>query len=182
MYLIWFAAETMFFICFQIFLFFNPPSSQQYYDPSDCSENTSYPGSRYTCNHSYRHSCQTFLVYRANQYFKTISDVSKLLQVDPAELLRLNNLKSQLKVLEPGREVLVPIKFSCLGQFKQCIAFLGRKTTEGGCFDGLRSLKEDYPLPEALCLAVLAKACVEEDPLHRPSLDDILKVLVRMVR
>ncbi|KAJ6670406.1 LYSM-DOMAIN RECEPTOR-LIKE KINASE-RELATED [Salix viminalis] len=64
---------------------------------------------------------------------------------------------------------------------------LGGKTTEGVCFDGLRSfmdpcLKEDYPLPEALCLAVLAKACVEEDPIHRPSLDDILKVLVRMVR
>ncbi|KAB5540663.1 hypothetical protein DKX38_013637 [Salix brachista] len=67
--------------------------------------------------------------------------------------------------------------------FKECIAFLGRKTTEGGCFDGLRSLKEDYPLPEALCLAVLAKACVdEEDPLHKPYTDDILKVLVRMVR
>ncbi|KAJ6895215.1 hypothetical protein NC651_021650 [Populus alba x Populus x berolinensis] len=65
--------------------------------------------------------------------------------------------------------------------FKECIAFLGEKTTEGGCFDGLRSfmdpcLKEDYPLAEALRLAVLAKACVE------PSMDDILKVLVRMVR
>ncbi|KAF9675193.1 hypothetical protein SADUNF_Sadunf09G0006700 [Salix dunnii] len=119
MYLIWFAAETMVFIWFLIFLFFNPTSSQQYYDPSDCSENTSYPGSRYTCNHSYQHSCQTFLVYRANQYFRTISDVSQLLLVDPAELLHLNNLKYQLKVLEPGREVLVPIKCSCLGQFFQ---------------------------------------------------------------
>nr|TKR92019.1 hypothetical protein D5086_0000217630 [Populus alba] len=71
--------------------------------------------------------------------------------------------------------------------FKECIVFLGGKTTEGGCFDGLRSfmdpcLKEDYPLAEALCLTVLAKACVEEDPLQRPSMDDIIKVLVRMVR
>ncbi|KAJ6904638.1 hypothetical protein NC652_022612 [Populus alba x Populus x berolinensis] len=71
--------------------------------------------------------------------------------------------------------------------FKECIVFLGRKTTEGGCFDGLRSfmdpcLKKDYPLAEALCLTVLAKACVEEDPLQRPSMDDIMKVLVRMVR
>uniref|UniRef100_A0A6N2KV01 Uncharacterized protein n=1 Tax=Salix viminalis TaxID=40686 RepID=A0A6N2KV01_SALVM len=41
------------------------------------------------------------------------------IQVDPAELLHLNNLKSQLKVLKPGREVLVPTKFSCLGQFFQ---------------------------------------------------------------
>ncbi|KAJ6344954.1 hypothetical protein OIU78_007773 [Salix suchowensis] len=60
--------------------------------------------------------------------------------------------------------------------FKECITFLGGKTIEGGCFDGLRSLKEDYPLPEALCLAVLAKACVdEEDPLHRPCIDDIFE-------
>ncbi|KAJ6904637.1 hypothetical protein NC652_022611 [Populus alba x Populus x berolinensis] len=71
--------------------------------------------------------------------------------------------------------------------FKECIAFLGGKTTEGGCFDGLTSfmdpcLKEDYPLAEAFRLAVLAKACVEEDPLQRPSMDDIMKVLVRMVR
>ncbi|KAG6735680.1 hypothetical protein POTOM_061674 [Populus tomentosa] len=71
--------------------------------------------------------------------------------------------------------------------FKECIVFLGRKTTEGGCFDGLRSfmdpcLKKDYPLAEALCLTVLAKACVEEDPLQRPSMDDIMKVLVRMAQ
>ncbi|KAG6736971.1 hypothetical protein POTOM_060080 [Populus tomentosa] len=119
MYRIWFAAEAMVFIWFLIFLFFNPINAQQYYDPSDCLENTSYPGSRYTCNHSYQHPCQTFLVYRASHYFKTISDVSQLFQLDPAELLHLNNLKSQLKVLEPGREVLVPIKCSCLGQFFQ---------------------------------------------------------------
>ncbi|KAG6760700.1 hypothetical protein POTOM_033879 [Populus tomentosa] len=64
---------------------------------------------------------------------------------------------------------------------------LAMKDEMSGCFDGLRSfmnpcLKEDYPLAEALRLAVLAKACVEEDPLQRPSMDDILKVLVRMVR
>ncbi|KAK1588503.1 hypothetical protein Q3G72_024108 [Acer saccharum] len=74
---------------------------------------------------------------------------------------------------------------------KESIGFLGggssTTTSEGGCFDQLRSfmdpsLKEDhYPLAEALCLAVLAKACVEDDPLHRPSMDDILKVLSRMV-
>ncbi|PWA40721.1 protein kinase-like domain-containing protein [Artemisia annua] len=58
--------------------------------------------------------------------------------------------------------------------------------SEGGCFENLKSfmdpcLKEDYPLAEALCLGVLAKACVENDPSHRPSMDDILKVLARMV-
>lgn len=68
--------------------------------------------------------------------------------------------------------------------FKECIKFLGGES-EGGCFEQLRgfmdpSLKEDYPLAEALCLVVLAKACVEDDPLHRPSMDDIMKVLAKM--
>ncbi|KAM7502131.1 hypothetical protein LguiB_001035 [Lonicera macranthoides] len=70
---------------------------------------------------------------------------------------------------------------------QESIGFLGGGGgEEGGCFEQLRNfmdpgLKEDYPLAEALCLAVLAKACVEDDPLHRPSMDDILKVLARMI-
>nr|GEY71448.1 alpha carbonic anhydrase 7-like [Tanacetum cinerariifolium] len=69
---------------------------------------------------------------------------------------------------------------------RESIGFLGGEGSEGGCFENLKSfmdpcLKEDYPLAEALCLGVLAKACVENDPLHRPSMDDILKVLARMV-
>ncbi|KAH7542656.1 hypothetical protein FEM48_Zijuj02G0097300 [Ziziphus jujuba var. spinosa] len=70
--------------------------------------------------------------------------------------------------------------------FKESIRFLGGRASEGGCFEQLKSfmdpnLKEDYSLAEALCLAVLAKACVEDEPLHRPSMDDIIKVLARMV-
>ncbi|XP_071719124.1 lysM domain receptor-like kinase 4 [Rutidosis leptorrhynchoides] len=69
---------------------------------------------------------------------------------------------------------------------RESIGFLGGEGSEGGCFENLKSfmdpcLKEDYPLAEALCLGVLAKACVENDPLHRPSMEDILKVLARMV-
>lgn len=69
---------------------------------------------------------------------------------------------------------------------RDSITFLGGGVNEGGCFEQLKNfidpcLKEDYPLAEALCLAVLAKACIEDDPLHRPSMDDIIKVLARMV-
>ncbi|KAK4440721.1 LysM domain receptor-like kinase [Sesamum alatum] len=68
----------------------------------------------------------------------------------------------------------------------ESMRFLGGGCNEGGCFDQLRKfvdpcLKDDYPLAEALCLAVLAGSCVEDDPLHRPSMDDVLKVLARMV-
>ncbi|XVF20261.1 hypothetical protein REPUB_Repub11eG0182500 [Reevesia pubescens] len=69
---------------------------------------------------------------------------------------------------------------------KDSIGFLGGGESEGGCFEQLRSfidpsLKDDYLLAEALCLAVLAKACIEDDPLRRPSMDVILKVLGRLV-
>ncbi|GKV53513.1 hypothetical protein SLEP1_g60034 [Rubroshorea leprosula] len=70
-------------------------------------------------------------------------------------------------------------------QFRDSIGFLGGGASEGGCFEQLRIFMdpslEDYSLAEALCLAVLARACVEDDPLHRPSTDDILKVLGRMI-
>ncbi|KAK6163358.1 hypothetical protein DH2020_000222 [Rehmannia glutinosa] len=64
---------------------------------------------------------------------------------------------------------------------RESVKFLG-----GGCFDQLRKfvdpcLKDDYPLAEALCLAVLGGSCIEDDPLHRPSMDDVLKILARMV-
>ncbi|CAN6559838.1 unnamed protein product [Malus baccata var. baccata] len=64
--------------------------------------------------------------------------------------------------------------------FKESIKFYWWGASEGGFLDQLRSFidpqLEDYPLAEALCLAVLEKACVEHDPLHRPSIDDIMKV------
>ncbi|KAL8496598.1 hypothetical protein ACS0TY_020332 [Phlomoides rotata] len=68
----------------------------------------------------------------------------------------------------------------------ECVGFLGRGGNEGGCFDELRSfvdpsLKGDYPIQEALCLAVLGASCVDDNPMHRPSMDDLLKVLARMV-
>lgn len=99
--------------------FFNPIQAQQYYDSSNCSADTNYPGSRYVCN-SYQKSCSTFLVYRANQHFKTISNVSHLLQADNVdELLDLNSLSSPSDILKPGREVLFPVTCSCAGDFFQ---------------------------------------------------------------
>lgn len=62
----------------------------------------------------------------------------------------------------------------------------GNDVYNGGSFEQLREfidprLKDDYPIEEALCFAVLAKACVVDDPLRRPSMDDILKFLAVMV-
>ncbi|CAJ1979279.1 unnamed protein product [Sphenostylis stenocarpa] len=68
---------------------------------------------------------------------------------------------------------------------KDSLGFLLGEASEGGCFEGLRSFVDpnlnDYSLPEALCLSFLAKNCVADDPLHRPSMDDIMKVLAKMI-
>lgn len=94
--------------------------AQQYYDPSDCTSDKIIPGSRYTCN-SFQESssCETFLVYRANRRFQTVSRISELLNVSSDVLLNLNNLTSPSEPLQLSREVLVPIVCSCSGRFFQ---------------------------------------------------------------
>ena len=42
-------------------------------------------------------------------------------------------------------------------------------------------LEGNYQLGDALCLALLAKSCLDEDPLRRPSMNGVLKALSRMV-
>ncbi|XP_027124055.1 protein LYK5-like [Coffea eugenioides] len=42
-------------------------------------------------------------------------------------------------------------------------------------------LEKDYPVDDALYLACLAKACMEEDPLSRPTMNDVLMALSRIL-
>lgn len=104
---------------FLILVCINSSFAQQYYDPSDCFSKTNYPGSKYTCSSSSQSSCKTFLAYRANQNFQTISNISDLLNVKSDVLLHLNNLTNASEALTSGREILVPITCSCSGQFFQ---------------------------------------------------------------
>lgn len=73
------------------------------------------------------------------------------------------------------------------GTFVKTLGFLtAGGTAASGCFEELRGFMDpslkDYPTGEALCMAILAKACLEDDPLPRPSTNGILKILARMVR
>lgn len=43
------------------------------------------------------------------------------------------------------------------------------------------NLEGDYPMADALCLIFLAKACLEKDPHHRPTMDNAIKALSRFV-
>lgn len=71
---------------------------------------------------------------------------------------------------------------------KDSVEFLADGGIEGSsdCLEKLKefmdpSLQGDYPLGDALCLMLLAKACVEKDPNHRPTMNDVLKALSRIV-
>lgn len=70
---------------------------------------------------------------------------------------------------------------------KDSVGFLvGGLEGSSSCLEKMRGfvdpcLEGDYPLGDPLCLALLAKSCVEEDPLHRPNMNGVLKALSRMV-
>ncbi|XP_059291801.1 lysM domain receptor-like kinase 4 [Lycium ferocissimum] len=127
-----------------IWIFIGSSYGQQFYDPTSCFSSITSPGTRYTCSSSPKNSCQTFLVYRANQDYTTISDVSYLFGIlDPDELLNMNNVTSSSQILEIGREVIVPIQCSCFGEFFQAnvsyIALTNTKFDDVACgvFEGL---------------------------------------------
>ncbi|XP_058081638.1 protein LYK5-like [Magnolia sinica] len=101
------------------FIFFRRIACQQSYDGSPCSSHDFRPGSQYTCN-STSNSCHTFIVYRPQLGFQTISDIARLLNItDQNQLININNLTTATQILKPGTDVLVPINCSCSGEFFQ---------------------------------------------------------------
>ena len=114
---IW-SQKTMIYLWFVIWICINSCFTQQYYDPSDCSSEPRN-GSRYECQNSFQNSCTTFLVYRANRYFQTISSISDLFNLNSSEVLQQNSVTSSDERLKPDREVLVPINCFCSDRFFQ---------------------------------------------------------------
>ncbi|KAG5146015.1 hypothetical protein AAZX31_11G171700 [Glycine max] len=119
-------------------------SAQLSYDQNNCTLNEIGQGARYSCK-STQDSCRTFLVYRANKHFNTISQVSKLFNMNSDEVLQKNNLTSSslFDVLKQGKEVLIPVNCSCSGGYFQ--ASLSYKVLDNttyseiacGVFEGL---------------------------------------------
>ncbi|KAL2328586.1 hypothetical protein Fmac_022013 [Flemingia macrophylla] len=95
-------------------------SAQFPYDPNNCTSNEALPETRYSCK-SRHDSCRTFLIYRANEHFNTISKVSELFNKNSDEVLQINNLTSSFhsQVLKEGKEVLIPVNCTCSGEYYQ---------------------------------------------------------------
>ncbi|KAK9090298.1 hypothetical protein Sjap_023475 [Stephania japonica] len=100
--------------------------SQQFYDNTNCTSQQSQviPGSNYLCNASENISstCDTFIVYRVQQSFDTLSAISNLFNANGTHLFNINNLSESSSLgLYHGREIIVPVNCLCNGRYSQAI-------------------------------------------------------------
>ncbi|KAI5665092.1 hypothetical protein M9H77_24415 [Catharanthus roseus] len=94
--------------------------SQPFYDRCN-SENAAFEYKN-QCNSNTSLSCDTFIVYRAQNGYSKLSSIAFLFNKTTAELLLHNNIsKNDQEFLRPGREIIIPVKCSCSGTFFSAI-------------------------------------------------------------
>ncbi|OVA20826.1 Protein kinase domain [Macleaya cordata] len=109
------------FICVYCLVFLiQPILSSQFYDITECHNPAQVPGSNYLCNTN-RDTCDTFIVYRAQPNFQSLSSISSLFNTSQTQLLTLNNLTESTSNDLLGREIIIPINCSCSGRFSQAV-------------------------------------------------------------
>ncbi|KAJ4844870.1 hypothetical protein Tsubulata_004364, partial [Turnera subulata] len=85
----------------------------------DCNQtdaNGPNPAFLYTCNG--KRSCLSFLIYKSQPSYNTVSRISNLISSDPSEVARINNILSST-VVPTDQELLVPVICSCSGKYYQ---------------------------------------------------------------
>lgn len=102
------------FICvFTLILMIKPMFSQQSYDKDNCSSEAQSPVSSYICNPK-EPSCSTFIVYRAQYNFQTLSSIASLFNANISELLAINHMvEANSSNLRLGQEIIIPITCYC---------------------------------------------------------------------
>ncbi|XP_057498502.1 lysM domain receptor-like kinase 4 [Actinidia eriantha] len=71
----------------------------------------------YTCNGLNR-TCQSYLTFRTQFPYNSVSSISELLGTDPSQLSQLNSVDDNA-TFETDKTVLVPVKCSCSGEYYQ---------------------------------------------------------------
>lgn len=110
------------FVCiFTLILMIKPMFSQQSYDKSNCTSEPQLPGSNYICNPK-KLPCQTYIVYRAQHNFRTLSSISSLFNANISELFTTNNMvEANSSNLRPGQEIIIPVTCSCPDRFSEAM-------------------------------------------------------------
>nr|XP_004301879.2 PREDICTED: lysM domain receptor-like kinase 4 [Fragaria vesca subsp. vesca] len=110
-------------LVFLLFLLFTPKfKAQQSYAGNsvlDCnSTDDAGPSSAflYTCN-GQKQSCKSFLIFKSQPPYNSLSAISNLTSSDPSELARINIISANTQLLPTSKEVIVPVVCSCSGQY-----------------------------------------------------------------
>ncbi|KAI3454401.1 hypothetical protein Pfo_011064 [Paulownia fortunei] len=116
-------------------------------------QKTQYPGSNYLCS-SKKSSCDTFIVYRAQENYQTLTSISSLFNTSISQLLLFNMSQTDPNNLQPGREIIVPVTCSCPERFSEAVYLYNASKSDSlsviACevFEGLlkaQRLMEDNP-------------------------------------
>ncbi|CAI9753976.1 unnamed protein product [Fraxinus pennsylvanica] len=126
-----------------VILLIRPAFSQQHYDNSKCTSEIQYPGSNYLCN-AHKSSCQSFIVYRAQKHYQTLSSISSLFNTNTSHLISYNNMsQTDPNNIQHGQEIFVPVNCSCPDRFSEAFflynASIGVSLSAIACevFEGL---------------------------------------------
>uniref|UniRef100_A0A803KVZ8 LysM domain-containing protein n=1 Tax=Chenopodium quinoa TaxID=63459 RepID=A0A803KVZ8_CHEQI len=92
-------------------------AAQQPYAGNVCRRNES-SALGYTCNGVNR-SCQTFLIYRTQLPYSTISSIASLFSVNASQISAFNKNIAANMALATNTKVIIPVTCSCVGRFYQ---------------------------------------------------------------
>ncbi|KAM5576272.1 lysM domain receptor-like kinase 4 [Rosa sericea] len=103
------------FCCISVILAQQPYEGQAF---TDCyNPNVSKSVFGYTCN-GFNRSCQTYLTFRSQPPYTTVSSIANMLASDPSQLAEINSV-SESATFATNQLVLVPVTCSCSGQYYQ---------------------------------------------------------------
>uniref|UniRef100_A0A803L837 LysM domain-containing protein n=1 Tax=Chenopodium quinoa TaxID=63459 RepID=A0A803L837_CHEQI len=72
----------------------------------------------YTCNGMNR-SCQTFLIYRTQPPYNTVSSIASLFSINATQISAFNKNVAENMALATNTKVIIPVTCSCVGRFYQ---------------------------------------------------------------
>eukprot|EP01018_Ginkgo_biloba_P031979 Gb_09697 [translate_table: standard] len=132
-------------------------SGQQVYENNgqlDCENNSSDITFGYACNGQQR-SCSAYLHYRAQSGYRSVAQISALLNSDKSAMAKLNNV-SEEHVWKIDDQIIAPVNCSCAGKYSQANAtyriqqddtyfFIANNTYEG--LSACQALIRQNPYP-----------------------------------
>eukprot|EP01018_Ginkgo_biloba_P031983 Gb_32753 [translate_table: standard] len=110
-------------VIYCIVLLLRGVAGQQAYEKNaqlNCNNNSSDITFGYACNGQQR-SCPAYLYYRAQTDFRSVAQISALLNSDKSAMPKLKNM-SEEQVLEIDQPVIAPVNCSCAGGYSQANA------------------------------------------------------------